>query len=438
MKFKGLIRALKLPKPYVRGLLETMWDVANECGDPGLGTAQQVEDAAEWPGKPGVLFAALKRLRFIDLNEETWVIHDYFDHAPHYVRLRAERESERRKAGKTISDIRRDAINARWDKPPIQIDTNENHLNTNNVTPAPAPAPAPAPPIKTKDRSARPAPTTDLEAEVSSRFQAEPKQRPMPVPSDADDYNSDFVKFWKVYPRKVAKAKAAAVWMAIAPDPDLVETIVAAVERQKLSSPWNRGEVEFIPHASTWLNNKRWEDEVQVATADNYTDCDQFCIDAGVKPHRRRKRTPAEMDEAEAMAFGISVDEVRQLRQTQKDALLFFCERWRKIRGQDYALTPTDSEHAGMILEALGRDIKRFRGVVKNYLANTDPFVAEKNGHSLSYLAKNINVFNGNPPSLDDYPIQGMRIAKEDEAQLIAFLNSETNVMPPHSFRGIA
>ncbi len=66
VKFKALVRRLGLPRPYVRGLLETMWDVAHECGNASLGPAEDVEAAAEWPGEAGAWFAAMKEGRWID------------------------------------------------------------------------------------------------------------------------------------------------------------------------------------------------------------------------------------------------------------------------------------------------------------------------------------------------------------------------------------
>jgi len=97
VKFKSLIRRLDLPRPYVRGLLETLWDVANECGNPVIGTPEDIEAAAEWPGEPGVWFNALREGRWIDEREVAgrWEIHDYWDHAPEYVLGRARKEAER-------------------------------------------------------------------------------------------------------------------------------------------------------------------------------------------------------------------------------------------------------------------------------------------------------------------------------------------------------
>jgi len=67
-----------------------------------------------------------------------------------------------------------------------------------------------------------------------------------------------FETFWKIYPKKVSKENAKKAWIKIKPNDDLIVKITKAVNDQKLSER----EQQFIPHAATWLNNKRWEDEV--------------------------------------------------------------------------------------------------------------------------------------------------------------------------------
>jgi hypothetical protein len=37
---------------------------------------------------------------------------------------------------------------------------------------------------------------------------------------------------------------------------------MAALEKQKQCEGWQKDNGKYIPHASTWLNNARWEDEV--------------------------------------------------------------------------------------------------------------------------------------------------------------------------------
>ena len=73
---------------------------------------------------------------------------------------------------------------------------------------------------------------------------------------------SAFETFWRAYPRKTAKGEARKAWAKLDPVGGLLDTIMAAVEAQKNSRQWLADGGRFIPHASTWLNQARWEDEV--------------------------------------------------------------------------------------------------------------------------------------------------------------------------------
>jgi uncharacterized protein YdaU (DUF1376 family) len=75
-------------------------------------------------------------------------------------------------------------------------------------------------------------------------------------------YNDQFESFWKIYPKKVSKENAKKAWIKIKPNDELIAKIIKSVRDQKLSER----EQQFIPHAATWLNNKRWEDEISGTT----------------------------------------------------------------------------------------------------------------------------------------------------------------------------
>lgn len=68
-----------------------------------------------------------------------------------------------------------------------------------------------------------------------------------------------FEKFWKKYPRKIAKPNAKKAWLRIKPDDALTQKMIDAIDKQGL---YGR-EIQFVPHPATWLNGERWEDEVQ-------------------------------------------------------------------------------------------------------------------------------------------------------------------------------
>ena len=69
-----------------------------------------------------------------------------------------------------------------------------------------------------------------------------------------------FEEFWKIYPRKVAKQKAWESWQRINPDSLLVDKIINSVKLQMQS--WS--DPKYIPHPATWLNQHRWEDQLEV------------------------------------------------------------------------------------------------------------------------------------------------------------------------------
>ena len=75
--------------------------------------------------------------------------------------------------------------------------------------------------------------------------------------SPRTEYHKDFVQFWNFYPRKVAKGAALKAWAKVQKEGIPPETILAALGSQHLEDR----EMQFIPHPSTWLNHRRWEDD---------------------------------------------------------------------------------------------------------------------------------------------------------------------------------
>ena len=75
------------------------------------------------------------------------------------------------------------------------------------------------------------------------------------------DWSNDFDRWWSEYPKKVGKKPALAIWKRIKPDADLLITDIQ--ERLAGDSQWREG---FIPNPTTYLNQERWNDEVQKKT----------------------------------------------------------------------------------------------------------------------------------------------------------------------------
>lgn len=76
--------------------------------------------------------------------------------------------------------------------------------------------------------------------------------------------NEDFEAFWKAYPRKESKAQAKKSFAKVTVP---LETLLQALATQKQSDQWRRDGGQYIPYASTWLNQRRWEDGVPTQAA---------------------------------------------------------------------------------------------------------------------------------------------------------------------------
>lgn len=70
-----------------------------------------------------------------------------------------------------------------------------------------------------------------------------------------------FKEFWKAYPRKTNKEFAKRVFAKLKVDDDLLTKMIQAIYAQN-KTVWKDKEQQYIPHPSTWLNGKRWEDEI--------------------------------------------------------------------------------------------------------------------------------------------------------------------------------
>ena len=82
---------------------------------------------------------------------------------------------------------------------------------------------------------------------------------------DIKDNSSSFHEFWKAYPRKEAKGNAEKAWKKI--DISLLSVILEAIERQKATTQWQEANGKFIPLPASWLNARRWEDEIESPAA---------------------------------------------------------------------------------------------------------------------------------------------------------------------------
>lgn len=89
-------------------------------------------------------------------------------------------------------------------------------------------------------------------------------QRPTRAKARAvsNEFLDNFDGFWAIYPRRQAKKEAQKAWAKIKPDAALSQCIIESVERWKSSPEWQKSNGRFIPYPASFLNGRRWEDEL--------------------------------------------------------------------------------------------------------------------------------------------------------------------------------
>lgn len=75
-----------------------------------------------------------------------------------------------------------------------------------------------------------------------------------------------FERFYAAYPRKRSRGQAEKTFAKLNPDEQLLTEILSGIERAMKSADWQNP--KFIPHPSSWLNDKGWLDDVQTKFSD--------------------------------------------------------------------------------------------------------------------------------------------------------------------------
>ena len=72
-----------------------------------------------------------------------------------------------------------------------------------------------------------------------------------------------FIEFWNLYPKKEGKGEAWKAWLKVDPKPnnEMIKIMENTIIKYKKTDQWKKDNGQFIPLPSTWLNQRRWEDE---------------------------------------------------------------------------------------------------------------------------------------------------------------------------------
>ncbi len=95
-------------------------------------------------------------------------------------------------------------------------------------------------------------------------------------------YSDDFLVFWKEYPKKVGKGAAFKAWRKSGLNSVDEENILSALKWQKKSEQWKLSNGRFIPNPTTYINQRRWEDEpcdigdFDITDPSGYNECEDL------------------------------------------------------------------------------------------------------------------------------------------------------------------
>lgn len=94
-----------------------------------------------------------------------------------------------------------------------------------------------------------------------------------------------FEQFWSMYPRKVAKGAAMKAWVRLTPmeQQQALEALPNHVKYWELKQT----EKEYICHASTWLNQWRWMDELDMTPKKEKQDMSWMATNEGIEKKAR-------------------------------------------------------------------------------------------------------------------------------------------------------
>lgn len=75
------------------------------------------------------------------------------------------------------------------------------------------------------------------------------------------EYTEAFEHFWRIYPLRVSKGAAFSAWKKLTKE-DQRAAYKDVDKRRKEHGPWLKDNGKFVPHASTYLNQRRFDDDI--------------------------------------------------------------------------------------------------------------------------------------------------------------------------------
>lgn len=242
---------LEIEPAHMLGLLISFWlwalDNAPTGSLEGINN-RMIARAAQWSGDPDSFVAAMAHASLLDeKNPGEMEIHDWYEYAG---KLIDQREAEKRRSRR-----RRAAAGA--------AATSDDQRTTDGQ------------PTDDQKKTVGRVDQTIPDQTIPKKSTPDKGDIPPTPPADPkpDAQERRFAEFWAEYPKKVGKKAALTSWKRLKPDAELFERIMQAVIIAKRSEQWSREGGRFIPNPATWINQGRWDDELQPAGAFQQQTC---------------------------------------------------------------------------------------------------------------------------------------------------------------------
>ena len=156
--------------------------------------------------------------------------------------------------------------------------------------------------------------------EVNPPIPPQPEKKQKAERKRSDVLSIDFERFWQAYPCHQARSKAIEAWNKLAPDQPTVAAILSSIEKWRMSEKWMRENGKYIPMPTTFLNQKRWLDEIEIDLPREYS-ADAIAVMADYTTATEKtawpivSMTPCSQDRAALIAEFIRITETAGNRQ---------------------------------------------------------------------------------------------------------------------------
>lgn len=210
-----------------------------------------VDDFGRFTAHPSLLRASLYPLQLDKVREVSMERHLAECEKARLVRLYASGGKRYLELLKFNQHVRARA--SRFPQPPDQCNTDALHQSSIGKTDVPVVGD-----VFGDDTSSTTSDDVGARASPAGGEKTQPPDHPEPPNSDKPP--DGFQRFWAAYPKKVGKVPAEKSWRTQCCE-SCSDAIISAVEREAGTLKWRKDKGEYIPHPTTWLNQRRWEDE---------------------------------------------------------------------------------------------------------------------------------------------------------------------------------